>query len=280
MEDDMLSQDEWFEKVCLSSSHSHVSVNGMPLPGFPSDQVQINTTGAAGPSTLKEAFIFYQDCAETFRLLGSPLRRDCNLLDFGIGWGRIARFFLRDVSLQNIHGLDVTEEFIDICKRTFSSDNFHVTAPYPPTSLPDRKFDFVIGYSVFSHLSEEACAQWMTEFHRLLMPGGIVALTTRGRPFLDYCESMKGCGHGGYLEALSAIFSDFSEARAKYDRGEFLHSNVEGVTGGGAMHATFYGETFIPEAYARIAYAERFELEKFVFDPQRQTHPIMFFRKK
>ena len=46
------------------------------------------------------------------------------------------------------------------------------------------------------------------------------------------------------------------------------------------MTADFYGETFIPEKYARSAYSDLFVLEKFLFDPTRQTHPIMFFRKK
>jgi SAM-dependent methyltransferase len=276
----MLSQDEWFEKVCLSYSHPPVAVGGMQLPGFPPDQIQINTTGAAGPGTLKEAFVFYQDCVQTFQSLETPLRQDSRLLDFGVGWGRIARFFLRDIPLQNIHGLDVTEEFIAMCKCTFASENFHVTAPYPPTSLAAETFNFVVGYSVFSHLSEHACKQWMSEFHRLLVPGGVVALTTRGRPFLEYCASLKGQGHTGYLDALSRIFGDFAEAGNRYDRGDFVHSNTEGVTGGGAMHANFYGETFIPEAYARAAYSELFTLERFVFDSPRQTHPIMFFRKK
>jgi hypothetical protein len=120
----------------------------------------------------------------------------------------------------------------------------------------------------------------MREFNRILTPGGMVALTTRGRPFFDYCESLKDNGHTGYLEALSMLFDDFSEARNRYDRGEFVHSNREGVNGGGAMTADFYGETFIPEKYARSAYADLFVLEKFLFNPSRQTHPIMFFRKK
>jgi hypothetical protein len=276
----MLSQNEWFDKVCLSYSHPPVSIDGMRLPGFPSDQIQINTTGAAGSTTLKEAFVFYQDCVETFRSLGTSLRKDARLLDFGVGWGRIARFFLRDMPLQNIHGLDVTEELIAMCKDKFESNNFYVTTPYPPTSLAEGTFEFVVGYSVFSHLSEEACRQWMSEFHRVLSPGGLVALTTRGRPFIDYCASLKGQGHTGYLDALSRIFDDFADARTRYDRGEFIHSNSEGVTGGGAMQASFYGETFIPAAYARTEYSELFELERFVFDPARQTHPIMFFRKK
>jgi len=105
-------------------------------------------------------------------------------------------------------------------------------------------------------------------------------LTTRGRQFFDYCESLKGQGHTGYMDALSKMFDDFYKARLRYDQGEFVHSNRDGVNGGGAMTADFYGETFIPEKYARSAYSDLFVLEKFLFDPTRQTHPIMFFRKK
>src|SRR5438132_1374978 len=82
--------------------------------------------------------------------------------------------------------------------------------------------------------SEDACASWMKEFNRLVVPGGMLALTTRGRPFFDFCESLQGKGHAGYLGALSEMFDDFAHARALYDQGEFVHSNREGVTGGGA----------------------------------------------
>jgi len=98
--------------------------------------------------------------------------------------------------------------------------------------------------------------------------------------FTKVCESLKDGGHTGYSDALSKMFDDFDHARARYDNGEFVHCNSKGVTGGGAMTADFYGESFIPEAYAKTAYSEMFSLEKFLFDPSRQTHPIMFFRKK
>jgi hypothetical protein len=54
----------------------------------------------------------------------------------------------------------------------FRSDNFRVTTPFPPTHLDTEQFNFIVGYSVFSHLSEDACAGWMKEFNRLLVPGG------------------------------------------------------------------------------------------------------------
>jgi SAM-dependent methyltransferase len=155
-----------------------------------------------------------------------------------------------------------------------------VTNPFPPTPIPDERFDFIVGYSVFSHLSESACAEWMAEFHRILRPNGILALTTRSRNFFDTCESFKGHDVTGYQKAMSEIFDDFDDARNRYDRGEFVHSNIDGVAGGGAMNASFYGETFIPEQYARSAYADRFHFNEFLFDATRQMHPIMFFTKR
>jgi hypothetical protein len=275
----MLSQNEWFDAVCESYLNPPVIIDGKILPAFPSDAIQANTTGQSGVGTLKEAFIFCQDCTETFKNLGSSIEPQHRLLDFGAGWGRIARFFLRELPIENIYGIVVVEEFVQICSRSFRSDNFQVTPPFPPTHLEAEQFELIVGYSVFSHLSESACASWMKEFNRLLVPGGMLALTTRGRPFFDFCESLQGKGHIGYLGALSEIFDDFAHERARYDQGQFVHSNRERVAGGGAITADLYGETFIPEKYARSAYADLFVLEKFLFNPNRQTHPIMFFRR-
>lgn len=275
----MITFDEMFNAVCNSYDNPPVLVDGKELPGFPSDDLQVNTTGNAGVATLKEAFVFYQDCVETFENLGSPINHEHSLLDFGVGWGRIARFFLRDLPLENIYGLDVVNEFASLCCTLFKSNNFCVTTPFPPTTIADEKFNYIVGFSVFSHLSESACLSWMKEFHRLLTPGGVIALTTRGRPFFDLCESLKGKGHTGYTEALSVMFDDFAAERDRYDKGEFIHSNREGLNGG-PMTSDFYGETLIPFAYAKQAYSEWFSLEKFLFDPSRHTHPIMFFSKK
>ena len=273
------THDDWFKTICNSYSNPPVFYNGLELPGFPPDQIQINTTGQTGINTLKEAFIFYQDCAVNFKRFGNPIQKNKFLLDFGVGWGRITRFFLRELPLKNIFGIDVMEDFIKICNQTFRSNNFYVTTPFPPTQLPSEKFNFIIGYSVFSHLSESACSSWMCEFNRILAPGGMVALTTRGRHFFDYCESLKGKDHKGYLGALSNLFDDFSDARIRYDQGEFVHSNINGVAGGGAMNSDFYGESFIPEKYAKTAYEKSFLLLNYLFNPTRQTHPIMFFKK-
>lgn len=275
----LITQDDWFELICKSYSNPPVFFETAKLPGFPSDELQIRTGGQAGVATLREAFVFYQDCLTAFNDIGRPLQRDDLLLDFGIGWGRIARFFLRELPLDRIHGVDVVQAFLDVARETFNTDKFYLTQPFPPSSLADASYTHIVGYSVFSHLSEQACVAWMKEFYRILVPGGVVAVTTRGRPFFDFCESLKGQGHEGYLAGLAEMFESFDAARARYDAGCVVHSNDERVVSGGALTRDFYGETFIPEAYARTAFSKFFVLERFVFDSARQSHPMMVFRR-
>ncbi|MFC1688839.1 methyltransferase domain-containing protein [Pseudomonadota bacterium] len=273
-------EDQWLSSILESYNNPPVFYRGAKLPSFPPDELQINTTGQAGYPTLKEAFVFYSDCIEAFSECGLEVNRHRKVLDFGVGWGRIARFFLEQIPKENIFGIDVTQDFVDVCKETFDSQNFSVCAAFPPTELEDNSFDYIVAYSVFSHLSESACRQWMEEFHRILKPGGMVAVTTRGRPFFDYCESLKIGNPEGYSAALSQMFDDFDEARQRYDRGEFVHSSADGVTGGGAMNSSFYGESFIPKQYAESAYEQKFRLKKFLFSPPRQTHPIIFYQSE
>lgn len=279
-----LFDDFWFKLIVKSYDSPPVIWNDNLLPAFPSDTIQLNTTGQSGIETLKEAYIFYLDCCNIFEELGVPIKNTDRLLDFGVGWGRIARFFIRNIGLKNIHGLDVSSELISSCKENFRTENFHQCSPNPPSKLSDNYYDFIIGYSVFSHLSEEACLKWIAEFSRILKPGGICALTTRGRPFFDYCESLKVKSKNkdnlsDYNNALGRLFENFNLARQKYDEGEFVHSNIDGVNGGGDMNKSFYGETFIPELYASNVYAPYLKLERFMYQPSYQSHPIMFFRK-
>ena len=273
------TDEQWFNLICESYLNPPVMAGDIELPKFPADQIQITTTGQCGIPTLKEAYIFYIDCLEYFNRLGKPIDHHHILLDFGVGWGRVARFFIKDLLLQNIYGIDVAKKFIKNCQNDFKSNNFFVTTPYPPTLFPDEKFDFIIGYSVFSHLSEKACRLWMEEFHRILKPGGIIALTTRGRHFFDYCENLKFNAQTGHRLALSKMFDDFTEARVLYDSGKFVHSNNLILGDSGVLTSEFYGESFIPEEYAKHEYSDHFRLEKFLFDASRQSHPIMFFTK-
>jgi SAM-dependent methyltransferase len=263
--------------VCRGIDEPDLLLGNWPLPGFPAVEIQESTTGQSGAATLCEANIFYEDCIHIFDQITQKTLKDKVLLDFGTGWGRILRFFMEKFSPENLIGVDIRDDLLDICKSTFKWGNFIKSEAFPPLEIKDQSVDFIVGYSVFSHLSEDACASWLNEFNRILRPGGIIAVTTRGRWFFDYCEQLKDKNTDYYSNALANLFSSFDETRKAYDNGEFIHASIGG---GGILEPSFYGETWIPENYAKREYSHLFNVHPFYSDPARSEHPIMILQKK
>lgn len=274
----MMSDIDWLS-LLNDSVGDVVMFEGRPLPGFPPPALQTNTVGKNGIDAIHEAFAFFQYCKEQFARLGNPVQRGKSVLDFGTGWGRVARCFIKDLGIEGVFGMDVTEEFVDICRTNFHSHHFIVNEPFPPTPVPAQRFDYIVAYSVFSHLSEPACTAWMQEFSRILTPGGIVAVTTRCRAFIDYCQALDAQQLTGYSQALAELFEDFEQAGRDYDAGHFLHVNSPGVSGGGRMNASFYGESFIPKSYAQTAYLPDFTLEACFEATSGLEQSILVFKK-
>jgi SAM-dependent methyltransferase len=269
-----LDDDAWLELLRFAAAGDEARIDGRSLPSMPDTELQVRTVGHAGPDAMQEAWDFTAQCLARFRAspdFGDPRKV---LLDFGTGWGRVARCFLRDIPAEQLMGADVDDDLLAVCRATFPGPRFLRCGVMPPLGLEDETVDFVVSYSVFSHLSETACRAWIAEFARILKPGGMVALTTRGRWFFDHAASCPGTDP--YARALSRMFPDFVAAKARYDRGEFVHSNAPGVTGGGVLDNGSYGETFIPERFAREVLGCILPLTAF---HTGEGHPILFFEK-
>ena len=270
----------WLQTLLRSLEGPEHSPHGDPIPGYPPEQLQVNTTGLSSEAALRQAYAFREDVLDALDRAGTPLGRDSRVLDFGVGWGRIARVFMADVPLRNIHGIDVDPEFVALANAAFGTGNFSVCPPFPPTRFADGEFDLVFAYSVFSHLSEAACLAWMEEFRRILRRGGMVVFTTRHESFFDYCAMLAaGPTDSPYAAALGRLFPDIEAAKAAYARGEIVHGSSQGVGGGGPRNPSFYGETWIPEQYARTAFGDGFEFVAGYFDPAKYDQACFALRR-
>jgi len=271
-----LPDQAWLE--ILIRSLTDPVIDGVPMPRFPDDVLQTNTVGHAGAQPLREAALFFAAVDRYMKRLGRPLGPSTRLLDFGCGWGRILRLFLRDCKAAHLQGVDVDPMLVDVCRSTFPYATFDQVEPLPPTSFADGSFDVITAYSVFSHLAEHASQAWVREFARLLRPGGVMLVTTQRRDFIAFCESLRGQEHGpGWHRTLSHSFVDTDAAYAAYDAGQYLYA----ATGGGPSRpAEFYGEALIPEGYVRAHYTQVLDFVDFVSDPQLLPQALIVMQKR
>jgi len=209
------------------------------VAGMPEASLQEMFTGHSGTSTLREGFNAYRIVKKYYETNVGPIGSCRGVLDFGCGWGRIIRFFLRDVTPQNLTGVDHSEEVIRICQETNRWCNFRLIEPYPPMPFEANSFDLIYLYSVFSHLPEEMHWTLLREFRRLLTPGGMLIATTRARAFIQTCKA----------------FVNMEATTAAYDHGDFCYVS-HGVTGRWA----FWGEACIPKGYVTRRWPEIFNV--------------------
>ena len=163
---------------------------GMPMDDFPnlskrlprmaSVAVQTNWTGTSGLRLLKQTSSFVRALACQFvRLTGRPID-GASILDFGCGYGRIARLMYYFSDPSNLIGVDPWDESIRICRECGLGENFRLSERLP-VELPvdGRKFDLIYALSVFTHLSAKAAFQALQACRRYIKSDGILAITIR-----------------------------------------------------------------------------------------------------
>jgi SAM-dependent methyltransferase len=109
--------------------------------------------------------------------MGMDLANAHRVLDFGCGCGRTIRWFLRDGSNAEFHGVDVDTVAVDWCRTHLHRGHFLATAADPPLPYPAEHFDVVYCISVFTHLNEPMQDIWLAELNRVLKTGGVLILT-------------------------------------------------------------------------------------------------------
>jgi Methyltransferase domain len=116
------------------------------LPQMPDDDLQANLTGQSGDSTLREAFGAYKIIKGQYEARVGPIGLCPRILDFGCGWGRGIRFFLKDVDGDKLIGVDHSEEIIRVCHETNRWCSFLRIEPFPPTSFAADSFGLIYLY--------------------------------------------------------------------------------------------------------------------------------------
>jgi len=240
---EQISNDEWFE-ANLNPDQYRTKL-GIHIPDLPPDEVQVRFTGRQGRENLQHAFDFYN-----FVLAHMPdlTMNKYDVLDFGGGWGRVLRFFLREFQPERLTMVDCLTDAVE-CARSLNSPFTIIHSNVnPPLPLTEDSVGLCYAFSVFSHLAEQQSCDWLRHFANLLVPGGKLFLTTRGKSQIAYLELLVQTDSPN---PLLNVLPGPEVIRDHYEKGVF---QFYPAAGGGELTQDFYGETWIPREWFEERY--------------------------
>ncbi len=101
------------------------------------------------------------------------------ILDWGCGAARLTRY-LPITSSTEVWGADIDAVNLDWCRTNVPGVRFEQIPLEPPTGLPERSFDLIVGVSVFTHLKEKVQRSWLAELERIAAPGAVLLMSVTG----------------------------------------------------------------------------------------------------
>lgn len=216
------------------------------LPALPEEAVQRITQSVSGPDTMRHAAGLYRiieaEVASRF-----PEVSERRVLDFGAGWGRLARLALRVAPAEAISAVDVDARLVAAMMDLLPGMDVRRIENMRPLPFPDGAFTVVFSNSVFSHLSERAHRFYVGEIARVLRPGGLFLGTTLGwRHYRNWHASPRSRAH--FVTLLGAP----ETVLRRLDREEFVW--------GDTTEWPDYGIALVPDGWLAAVWGPLFFL--------------------
>lgn len=266
---------EWLDLLIRSADEQ--VIDGVQFPGCPDAEFQGWIHGNSGADAIVEAQGFYFFVRGKSYLRGK-FGSGSNFLDFGAGWGRISRLFLRDFDLTNMYAYEPNLGYCAVARALNPYICFMNGGYLPDNTLPPNYFDLVVGWSVFSHLPENLVAQWLAEMARVVRPNGYCVFTTWGERFLDRLSQERAALAAGkpvhwYHQQCLQAAGDIDALRARYYKGEFVWFTPQ--------QSEVYGDTFLhPRALRRIIEGNALPFDIVEFDERTLGQDAFILRRR
>jgi SAM-dependent methyltransferase len=200
-----------------------------------------------------------------------PLSEYRDLLDFGVGAGRLARMFKgfqgryagADIDADNVTWIAGNLPWVQAVK----------TEPGRMLPFADADFDAVVGISVFTHMNERNQFFYLDELQRVTSAGAMLFLTVSGARVLERAET-----EPNIAKMLAMPEGGLVTARAAFDAGPgfcFLlqHGHL-------TSREYEYGVTFISEAYITRKWSRYFEVQAIARGAIHDFQDIVVLRRR
>jgi SAM-dependent methyltransferase len=268
--------DAWIAR--LKRSVAERAQDGLMFPDFPSAEIQRQFVGSTYEDALDEAGRFYDFAQESMGDRAYKRSGGQGYLDFGCGWGRIGRFFLRDFKADDMVGVDIDPDMVAFCAQANLPGRFETIVNGQPLPFPDGSFRLVTAYSVFTHLPPHLFRAWLAELLRVLAPGGQLVFTVEPPRFLDMLEATDADSSNAWMAAL-AVYKD----RLPQLRADLAKEGIAYLPSGGGDYREqdVYGETAVTAKFvAKQAAPHGGEVVRYIDDPARFWQAAVVIRKR
>lgn len=272
-----ISDSRWLR--ILKRSVKQPLIKGVRLPGFPPRELQSSTVGTADERTLDEAFRFYTFVTDASAIHGVPIRAHSEILDFGVSWGRIIRFFMKDVDPERLHGVDTSSDYLRAARETAVPGQLHQIDPLGQLPYREHFFDLVYAYSVFTHLPEHVQTHWLAEIARTLKPGALLVATVEPPRFLDFFAGIDPEDRN-----LHPWHADMArKIRAAPNLKPRLRSSgyvYIPTVSDGDVAGEVYGDCVMTPEYVRRHWSRFFDVVEYLDDADRFWQAVVVARKR
>lgn len=170
-----------FEGLGLEEIYSGL-IDGSFGPSWPDEALQAGYTGTNKIDLLRRAFSFL-DILEK----DGAFKADWKGLDYGCGWGRFASTSLSKGTADQLNLCDAWQITLDhISKLGYQNHIFKVPSLLTKESIPEKTYDFILSFSVFTHLSPRSFDKNIPVLLDGLSEGGTLYLTVRHDEFITH----------------------------------------------------------------------------------------------
>jgi len=229
------------------------------IPGWAPDDIRQDSTGSFSfHEHVLDATWFWRTVRDRFtRLTGKPIKQ-ARVVDYGGGWGRVARFANKDVPAEQFYVLEPNPIFRKIYEECQLPGHLVEIDWLSTNNNGIDNIDLIFSYSIITHSSDRLTRNIVDRWAEMTSKGSVVAFTVRPGCYL--LET------GGDMSVFTGYEDD--DLIKNYQDGNLIYRSYQGIED--------WGVTVAPEKYLNTIFSDRFCIVDRAFQPQTMNQMILF----
>lgn len=174
--------DNPFEDLSPSEIYDLLIDHHNDLPVWPSEEIQIGYTATSGPAAVRRTQSFIDMLDEHGAFIPG-----WKGLDYGAGWGRIASLLLAKGSPEHLDLVDAWDGAMRCLEAGgYRNRCWRVSEMLRLEEIPEKTYDFVYAFSVFTHLAPRAFWNNLGVLRESIRSPGTMYFTVRHLDFVHH----------------------------------------------------------------------------------------------